>query len=164
MGTIMLRTESKWTLRGKKASYKKKSYFFLGVVGVYLEERPWPTLEKGTRARGWEYLEKKKSSKTDWTHNGSRRVRLPWACEPTARRCGLRAPMQSPPSPRNAPGRVARAPRAPLRPKHRAIRPFLRGSATSGARRAHWAAFPLQLLDCGRVRSSKSPDVKASPG
>lgn len=34
----------------KKASYKE-IHLPLGVVGVCTEERPWPTLEEGARAR-----------------------------------------------------------------------------------------------------------------
>lgn len=91
---------------------------------------------------------------------GSRRVGLPWACEPTARRVRSEGHPCSLHQSRNAPSKCFER-RAP-----RSVPNTARSAPSSGARlplgraEAHWAAFPLRLLDCGRVRSSKSPDVK----
>lgn len=146
----------------EKASYKE-IHLPLGVVGVCTEERPWPILEKGARARKLSiYLQKKKTSKDHRLDpkRGRRRVGLPWACEPTARGVRSEGCPCSLHQPRYAPSGWLLAPRAPLGPKHRA-----RSAPSSGARlplgraEAHSAALPLQLLGCGRVRGSKRPDV-----
>lgn len=100
----------------KKASYKE-IHLPLGVVGVCTEERPWPTLEKGTRAREVSISGRKKKNlqrpQTEPTM-GSRRVRLPWACEPTARRVQSEGYPCSLHQSRNAPSKCfeRRAPRS----------------------------------------------------
>ena len=100
----------------KKASYKE-IHLPLGVVGVCTEERPWPTLEKGTRAREVRLSGRKKKElqrpQTEPTM-GSRRVGLPWACEPTARRVRSEGHPCSLHQSRNAPSKCfeRRAPRS----------------------------------------------------
>lgn len=65
-------------------------------------------------------------------------------------------PMLSPPAPECAEW-VLRAPRAPLRPKHRArSAPSSGVRLPSGARRHTVAALPLQLLGCGRSKVQKA--------
>lgn len=148
----------------KKASYKE-IHLPLGVVGVCTEERPWPTLEKGTRARevSLSGRKKKKDLRRPQTEPtmGSRRVRLPWACEPTARRVQSEGYPCSLHHSRNAPSKCfeRRAPRSV--PNTAPDPPLPPGFCyPSGARRHTVPRSRSSSWTVGTVRSSKSPDVK----
>lgn len=158
----MLRTDLKWTLQVRKPVKKKPicHWVWLGSARKSALGQLWG---RERAPESWTYLQKKKK-KTSKDHRldpqwGRRRVGLPWACEPTAWGVRSEGCASSLHQPRNAEW-VLRAPRAPLRPKHRA-----RSAPSSGLRlplgraEAHCAALPLPHQDCGRVRSSKTPDV-----
>ena len=122
----------------KKASYKE-IHLPLGVVGVCTEERPWPTLEKGTRAREVSLSGRKKKKKI----SEDRKLNPQWGAVESGclgpanlqlEGCSLRgthAVSTSPGTRRVSASSAARpAPSQTPRP----IRPFLRGSATPRAR------------------------------
>lgn len=90
---------------------------------------------------------------------GSRRVGLPWACEPQLEGCGLRSTHAVSTSPRNAPVSASSL-RAPLRPKHCArSAPSSRLAAPPGARRL-LSRVPAPTPGLWESAEFKSPDVK----
>ena len=152
--------------KSKKASYKE-IHLPLGVVGVCTEERPWPTLEKGTRATEVSISGRKKKISKDHKLNpqwGAVESGCLGPANLQLERCGLRgthAVSTSPGTRRVSASSAARpAPSQTPRP----IRPVLRGSATPRARGGTLSRVPVSALGLWESAEFKKPRRKASPG
>lgn len=144
----------------KKASYKKSICHWVWLGSA--EERPWPTLEKGTRAREVRISGKKKKKKLQRPQTeptmGSRRVGLPWACDFLTRRVRLGAPgsLRSPGTRRVSASSAAR----PLRPNTAPDPPFLRRLGYPSGARRHTEPRSRSAPGLWESAEFKSPDVK----
>ena len=111
----MLRTNSKWTLRVRKPVTKKSicHWVWLGSARKSARGQLW---RRDRAPQRWTYLEEKKDLQRPQTEPtmGSRRVGLPWACEPTAWRVRSEGYPCSLHQSRNAPSKCfeRRAPRS----------------------------------------------------
>lgn len=151
----------------KKASYKE-IHLPLGVVGVCTEERPWPTLEEGARARDLSIsatTKKRPPKTTDWTHNGDA---VESGCRGPANLqlegCGLRGAQAVSTSPGTRRVGASSAARPAPSQTPRPIRPFLRGSAAPRARGGTLCRAPAPVPGLWETAEFKKPRRKASPG